>query len=111
MTNIIKLPDRPVREWQVLEKTLRPTLTEWFADSDLDGPEVVDYLLEKIRPVFMKYAAPEEDFISDRSLNMEQFSEKLNAWVLRLTAGYTFELVAREMEIYRLTREMKELKK
>lgn len=98
MGNVTKLPDRPVREWLVVEKTLREILAESDADQDM-----ADYVCAAMRPVFLKYAAADSDFVLDMSsVPPDEAVRRLNNWVHNLTNGMLLELAIREIELYRL---------
>lgn len=97
MGNVTKLPDRPVREWHVIEKGLREMLAGYGADSGL-----TDYICAAMRPVFLKYAAADSNFVSDASMTPDEVVKALNDWVHTLTSGMMFELAVREVELYQL---------
>jgi hypothetical protein len=97
MENVIKLPEKPVREWFILEKGLRATLSGYGADADM-----TNYVCEALRPVFMKNIASESDFNSTASMTADEVIKDLNDWVHALTSGLLVELAVREIELYRL---------
>ena len=97
MKNVIKLPERPVREWFILKKGLRETLSDCGADADM-----TNYVCEALRPVFMKNAASESDFNSTASMTADEVIKDLNDWVHALTSGMLVDLAVREIELYLL---------
>lgn len=97
MSNLIKLPEKPVREWLVLEKALRPYLLRYSADSDL-----TDYVCAAMRPVFLKHAAIESTFVPGASMTPEEAGNALNDWMHALVGGVMLEVAVREVELYKL---------
>lgn len=95
MKNVIQLPDKPVREWLVVEKALRANLAETGASQD-----IADSVCSAIRPIFLKYAA--WSFVQDASMDPDEVMNALNAWIHQLTTGLLMELAAREVELFQL---------
>ncbi|MBI3480336.1 MAG: hypothetical protein HY016_08290 [Nitrosomonadales bacterium] len=95
MGNVTKLPDKPVREWLVIEKVLRADLTELKADQDM-----INHVCAVLRPIFMEYAAA--DFVMETPVEPDVLMKALNAWVHALTSGLFTQIALREIELYQL---------
>lgn len=97
MADITQFPDRPVREWFVIEEILRINLAGAGA-----GQDRIDYVCSAMRPIFLKYAASKFSFTSDGTTNPDEVMHALNNWVQSVVTGVFVELAIREVELFDL---------
>jgi hypothetical protein len=96
MENVIKLPDRPVREWNVIEQALRRVMVKREY-----APDMIDYVCMKMRPIYFKWGASNFDMHSSE-VPPGELMKALEDWVQNLVTGLLIELAEREIELYQL---------
>lgn len=95
MTNIIKLPNRPVRKWKVFEGDLSKFMR---ANGASEGE--VQHVCSRIRPAFISVAA-DNPFIVE-STTPEKAVQAVNAFFHKVTTELLDEIAALALENYRL---------
>ncbi|UCV15525.1 hypothetical protein [Quatrionicoccus australiensis] len=95
MTNISKLPDRPVREWKVFEGDISRFMRANGASDD-----EVQHVCTRLRPAFMKVAADNGREIEAKT--PEEAVHAVNAYFHKVTSGLLDEMAALALENYRL---------
>lgn len=95
MTNITKLPDRPVREWKVFEGGISEFMRAKGASED-----AIQHVCARLRPAFMKVAADNGKEIEAET--GEEAVQAVNAYFHKVTAGLLDEMAALALENYHL---------
>jgi len=95
MTNITKLPDRPVREWKVFEDGISR-----FMRAKGASEEAIQHVCARIRPAFMKVAADNGLMLVAKT--PEEILQAVNAYFHQVTAGLLEEMAALAVENYHL---------
>lgn len=95
MTNITKLPDRPVREWKVFEDGIFQ-----FMRANVASEDEVQHVCARIRPAFMRLAA--DNGLMVEAKTPEEAVQAVNAYFHKVTAGLLDELAALALENYHL---------
>lgn len=95
MTNITKLPDRPVREWKVFEDGIYQFMRANGASED-----AIQYVCARLRPAFMKVAADNGLMLVAKT--PEEILQAVNAYFHKVTAGLLDEMAALALENYHL---------
>lgn len=95
MTNVTKLPDRPVREWAVFEGGISKFMRAHGASEN----EVL-HVCARIRPAFMGVAA--DNHLMAEPKTPEEAVQAVNAFFHKVTAGLLEEMAALALENYRL---------
>lgn len=95
MTNIIKLPDRPVREWAVFEDGVSKFMRAHGASEN----EAL-HVCARIRPAFMGVAADNQLMAQPKT--PEETVQAVNAFFHKVTTGLLEEMAALALENYRL---------
>lgn len=95
MSNVIRLPDRPVREWKIFESEISRFLLESGAtDSE------AQHVCMRIRPAFLRLAASNDMGIEVTT--GEGAVNAVNAYFHKVTCGLLDELAALALENHRL---------
>ena len=92
MNNIVRLPDSMQRQWRVYE----PLLKEFMRSIECDEEEI-NYACEKLKPLYLKFAAPKQ-FSGDP----EKILVELNVWVQVQILGLMQTVLVRDVELFRL---------